>query len=285
MNHCLNVLAKLLWLNTIDYVLKLIKLKLVLTLRESLQDNAALYFDQSKRFRKKGEGAQRALSKLQVRIDKLSAAKERKSAVAPKKRAPRRRGEWYESFRWFTTSDGLLCVGGRDAATNEIVIKKHTESTDLVFHTTAPGSPFFVLKTKGKAVPSDASVEEAAIATVSFSRAWRMGLASFEVFYVKPAQLSKEAPAGEYVSRGAFMVRGKRTTRTVPLQIAVGLRNDGRIMSGPLAAVKAHCTKHVLIKSGKGKATDLAKRIIKQLGSGTVDEVLRTLPGGGSELA
>jgi len=46
--------------------------------------------------------------------------------------------EWYEKFRWFISSDDFLILGGRDATSNEIVIKKHTEKNDLVFH-----RPFF----------------------------------------------------------------------------------------------------------------------------------------------
>ena len=37
-----------------------------------------------------------------------------------------------------------LVLGGRDATTNDILIKKHMEKEDLVFHTTDPGSPFFI---------------------------------------------------------------------------------------------------------------------------------------------
>ena len=30
----------------------------------------------------------------------------------------------YMKFRWFISSDGFLCLGGRDATSNEIIIKK-----------------------------------------------------------------------------------------------------------------------------------------------------------------
>ena len=31
---------------------------------------------------------------------------------------------WYERYRWFTTSDEFLAIGGRDAASNSAVIRK-----------------------------------------------------------------------------------------------------------------------------------------------------------------
>ena len=35
--------------------------------------------------------------------------------------------EWFEKFHWFYTSEGFLCIGGRDSTSNEIIIKKHTD--------------------------------------------------------------------------------------------------------------------------------------------------------------
>ena len=54
--------------------------------------------------------------------------------------------EWYEKFRWFISSEGFLVIGGRDATSNEIVIKKHADKNDLVFHTDIKGSPFHLSK-------------------------------------------------------------------------------------------------------------------------------------------
>ena len=36
-----------------------------------------------------------------------------------------RKKNWYERYRWFMTSDGYLVIGGRDAASNSAVIRKH----------------------------------------------------------------------------------------------------------------------------------------------------------------
>ncbi len=41
----------------------------------------------------------------------------------PKKRV-KKNLKWYEKLRWFVTSDNVLVIGGRDAGTNEAVVKK-----------------------------------------------------------------------------------------------------------------------------------------------------------------
>ncbi|MBW2992911.1 DUF814 domain-containing protein, partial [Candidatus Woesearchaeota archaeon] len=127
--------------------------------------------------------------------------------------------EWYEKFRWFYSSEGFLCIGGRDATTNEIVVKKHTEPNDIIFHTEMAGSPFFIIKTKGKR-PDKQTLEECAQATASYSKAWKLGIASTDTFYVKPDQVTKEAKTGEFIARGAFMIYGKKNFINADLKIA-----------------------------------------------------------------
>ena len=36
-----------------------------------------------------------------------------------------RKKNWYERYRWFYTSDGLLAIGGRDSSSNTAIIRKH----------------------------------------------------------------------------------------------------------------------------------------------------------------
>ncbi len=246
-------------------------------LRKSLQENAAILFEKSKQAKRKAQGAKKAIEKLRARLEELEA----KQVIPKLKFRVVKEREWYEKFRWFFTSEGLLCIGGRDASTNEIVVKRHAEPNDLVFHTFAPGSPFFVLKCQNR--PSETSLEEAAIATASFSKAWKLGIASLEVFWVKPEQLTKQAPPGEYVPKGAFLIRGRKNTKKVQVNLAVGVLPDGKVMCGPPSAVRSRCTKFVLIKPGRTKPSDAAKQIQKILGI-EIDEIIRVLPSGGCEV-
>lgn len=253
-------------------------MKIVLNLRKKLEESAAEHFERAKKARKKIQGAKKAIERFKQELAEL----EKKRAVEGQKEKPAARParakEWYEKFHWFISSEGFLCIGGRDATTNEIIIKKHTEKNDLVFHTEIPGSPFFVVKTENK-TPGRQTLEETAIATASFSRAWKLGLAGAEVYMVLPEQVSKRAPTGEYMPKGAFMIKGRRTYFHAELKLAVGITEDGKVMTGPIPAVKAHCKKYVLLEQGKEKPSDCAKAIAKHLGA-NVDEVLRTLPAG-----
>ena len=44
-----------------------------------------------------------------------------------------RKKSWYERYRWFYTTDGYLAIGGRDAASNSAVVRKHLVKNDKIF--------------------------------------------------------------------------------------------------------------------------------------------------------
>ena len=245
----------------------------------SVGDNASLYYEQAKKARKKVEGARAALASSRLRLEELG--REKEAEVKSKEAAKPVKKEWFEKFRWFVSSEGFLCIGGRDATTNEIVVKKHVEKDDLIFHTEMAGSPFFVVKAEGKN-PGKATLDEAAQAVASYSKAWKLGLASAETFYVSPGQVTKEAKAGEFVARGAFMVYGKKNFVNAELKIAVGII-DGKIIGGPVAAVKKHSKKAMVLIPGKEKSSDIAKKVKKELG-GDIDDIMRFFPSGGLQI-
>ena len=222
---------------------------------------------------KKIEGAKTALAQSRLKLAEL----EKKEIKEIKKKEAPRAKEWYEKFRWFYTSEGLLVIGGRDATTNEIVVKKHTDKDDLVFHTDMIGSPFFVIKNTGSI--GEASIKEAADATVTFSRAWKLEMQSSSVFYCRPDQLTKEAPSGEFVPKGGFITKGKLTYAENKVNLAICLF-EGKVMAGPLSSVKSHCKTFVEIEQGRDKASSVAKYIEKKIG-GSPDEIIRVLPSGG----
>ncbi len=253
--------------------------KINIDITKSIEENASIYFEKAKKAKKKMEGAREALKKSETKLKKI---KKEKPVIEKKKLKTKQKKEWYEKFRWFISSEGFLCIGGRDATSNEIVIKKHTDKNDIVFHTDTAGSPFFVVKTEGKK-PGDATLEEAAQATASYSRAWKLGVTYLDVFYVKPSQVSKKTKAGEYMGKGAFMIYGKKNYLKSELKIAVGVK-DSRIIAGPVNAVKANAEKFTIIEQGREKASALAKKIQKKLGAGEIDDIIRMLPTGGGNI-
>lgn len=250
-----------------------------LGMAKTLFESAAGFYERSKRARQKVEGAQSALNdsrrrlgEVEVAVSKAHALEHVEPAEAAKTLEKRRvkRKEWFEKFRWFVSSDGFLVVGGKDAVTNEVLIKKYTDVRDVVFHADIVGAPFVVIKTKGQ-TPSEQCLHEACEFAAAFSRAWREGFTSVDVYRVKPEQLSKGGPFGESVGHGAFVVRGERNwMRGVPLKVAVGVAVDeetgvARIGGGPVDAVKAKSKASVLIVPGDFSGKELFKHVLRSL--------------------
>ncbi|MFT4311763.1 MAG: NFACT RNA binding domain-containing protein [Candidatus Woesearchaeota archaeon] len=195
----------------------------------------------------------------------------------------KRKREWYEKFRWFYASNGMLVIGGRDATTNEIVIKKHTQTGDLVFHTDMAGSPFFVIKADSQQIDEQVR-QEVATLTIVYSRAWQMKLSSIDVFSVLPEQVSKQAQAGESLSRGSFVIRGKTTYYQVQMDFCIGVDDQFRVHVGTQDSIKKHTTAFVRIVQGDTKTSEIAKQLRTIFGGGDLDEYIRQLPTGGCKI-
>jgi predicted ribosome quality control (RQC) complex YloA/Tae2 family protein len=247
-----------------------------LNLRRSLFENANEYYERGKRAKQKIAGASSALEDSKKQLAgveaKLREAEELRSmkpaeimeAIAKRKVESK---EWYEKFRWFTSSDGFLVVAGKDVVSNEVLIKKYAKEEDIVFHAEITGAPFTVIKTEGKPVPEQ-TLKEAGEYAASFSRAWRENAGSADVYWVKPSQLSKSGPSGESVPHGAFFVVGKRNwTRGVPLHVGVGINVDAEtsFVGGPVDAVKAKTKNYVILVPGDYSGKELLTKILRTL--------------------
>ncbi|MBW2978601.1 DUF814 domain-containing protein [Candidatus Woesearchaeota archaeon] len=249
---------------------------------KTIEENAALYFEKAKKAKRKIQGVKKALLMFEKEKKELISSKEeavkKYEEKEKERRKPKRTKKWYEKFRWFISSEEFLCIGGRDATTNEIIVKKHMLSEDIVFHTEAPGSPFFVIKTSGKKV-GEKTLKETAQATAVFSRAWKMGLGSTKVYWIKPSQVRKELG----LPKGSFMIHGKRNYSEPILEMAIGINSEGIIMGGPISAVKKNCSKFLILVQGKKKKSDIAKQIKSEIG-GEIDDIISSLPAGDFEI-
>jgi len=177
--------------------------------------------------------------------------------------------EWYERYRWFVTSEGLLAIGGRDASSNSAIIRKHLTENDIVFHAEVHGSPFFILKDAKQASETVASLLEVAQATVSFSRAWKDGLFSADAYWVDPSQIKKGAPTGQFVPRGSFVIEGKRSyIKGIEIKLAVGLiwsLSRFVLACGPSNAIKRHSVVYTQLLPGGTEPNSVAKKIKAEL--------------------
>jgi predicted ribosome quality control (RQC) complex YloA/Tae2 family protein len=246
------------------------------SLRRSLFENAAEFYGRGKKAKQKAAGALAALEESRRKLDeaeqrmKAAAAEQLAKPVEVMEELVKRRvegKEWYEKFRWFISSDGFLVVAGKDAVSNEVLIKKHVEKDDVVFHADVTGAPFVVVKAEGK-TPSEQTLREGGDFAAAFSRAWREGLGAVDVYWVKPDQLSKTGLSGEYVAHGAFAVVGKRNwLRGVTLRVAVGVVKNGELhfMGGPVDAVKNKTNFFVTIAPGDMMGKQLLKQVLQAL--------------------
>lgn len=240
--------------------------QIVLDLKKSIDENAAVYFESSKKAKRKFSSIDAAISRLHEKLLKVQ------PKVSSSKEV--RKKEWFEKFKWFVSSEGFLVIGGRDATTNDIIVKKHADSDDVIFHTELPGSPFVIIKSDGK-TPGKVTIEEASIFCASHSRSWSEQRGTAQVYMVKPDQVKKELG----LPRGTFMVYGKRTYFNPVLELAGGVY-EGKIMIGPLSAIKKHCTKIMIISLGSDKKSDVAKKVRKFFPEVSLDEVMQALPPG-----
>jgi len=253
-----------------------------LDFRKSVEENAADYYEGSKSARKKAVGAEAALEEKQEEIRQIgeTPATPEKPVMIKKKRRPRKR--WYERFRWFVSSKRFLIVAGKDAATNENLIKKHTDENDLVFHTDMEGAAFVVIKAKtprgtkfaslgeGQAMPTEVKKEASEIAAAC-SRAWSKGLGNVDVYAVKPNQVSKSPPSGTSLPHGSFMIYGSREWfRDVEAKMSVGVIIDreiskAEVISGPVMAMRMYAKYFVTLQPGDKQANELASEIKNRL--------------------
>ncbi len=259
-----------------------------LDIKLSVNQNSQVYYDKAKKLSSKIKGALSAIEETK----KLS---EKKEAPEVRKKPEKQKQKWYEQFRWFVSSDGFLVIGGRDAQSNEDIVKKYLQKHDIFFHAHVSGSPAVVLKTEGKEVP-EATLLEAAQFTVSYSGIWKSGQVSGDCYWVLPEQVSKTPESGEYVAKGAFVIRGKRNYyKDIALGVALGLDEEKRLIGGPASAVKKRAQFVIEIEPGEFNQNDLSKKIYRLLNDrfedkkliktiASPDRIAMFLPPGGSRV-
>lgn len=274
-------------------ILKITDAKVKINLDAPLPSIASVLFDESK----KQMGAKGSIEKLikkteeqlQKTIEKGEIAKGSISFSNIRKK------NWYERYRWFFTSDGLLAVGGRDGSSNSALIRKYMENDDKIFHAEINGSPFFILKDRSDTLKA-LSLEETAHATVCFSRAWQTSAHGLNSFWVKPDQVKKAAPSGQTMGKGSFMIYGTRNfIKVSSLKLAVGILKDDEnflLVCGPPEAIKKKCVCYAIIEPGGSTISDVAKKIRSEFNKNndafqklfTIDDYVRALPTGGSKM-
>ncbi len=251
-----------------------------------IPENAEMYYEKAKKAKRKIEGALIAIENTEKQLKKMEDKRDiaMDNIMVPQKRV-KKELTWYEKLRWFVTSDNFLVIGGRDANTNEAVVKKYLDNNDIYLHSDIHGASSVVIKTEGNKV-NDNTLKESAIFAASFSSAWSKNYGTQDVYWVNPDQVSKTPESGEFVAKGSFIIRGNRNhIRGLNLKIAVGIVDyEGkRIMAGPVDAVSSHTDNYAIIKPGYTKKEAIAKKILHKINEDNIislDDVVRVLPSG-----
>ncbi|WP_407455028.1 ribosome rescue protein RqcH [Methanobrevibacter sp.] len=260
--------------------------KLIIDPKLTIPENAEIYYEKAKKAKRKTKGALIAIENTKKQLEEIKTKKDMamQHVEVPKKRV-KKNLKWYEKLRWFISSDNVLVIGGRDANSNESIVKKYLEPNDIYLHADIHGASSTAIKLNGAKL-NDNLLKESGEFAASFSSAWSMGFTTQDVFWVHPDQVSKTPEAGEFLAKGSFVIRGHRNyIRGARVKLAVGIVDyEGkRIMAGPIEAVEAHCDNYVVLKPGFTKKEAIAKKVLHKINEDdllTLDDIIRVLPSG-----
>ena len=272
-------------------------------LESNLPRIASILFTKAKEMEHGNNSIEEAKKKLLDQIDKL----QHQTVTIKKKIIAKHQinKDWFERYRWFITSDGLLTIGGRDSSSNSTLIRRHLKENDIVFHAEIHGSPFFIIKDIATHDNIERSLAQAAQATVSFSRAWSDGLFSADAYWIRSHQIKKAAPAGQFLPKGSFIVEGKRNyIKGIELRVAIGiikLNDRYTLICGSVDAIRERTFVYaILLPGGVDDTVDTAKKIKSELLNSAaeldedlkssiktimLDDFIRTIPYGKSKIS
>lgn len=263
------------------------RLELPLDVRRGARENAARFFNDSKDAAGKAKRTAGQLEESRRALEKL-AREGLLGERAPKEQKQRRREKWFEKYRWFISTDRNVVIGGRDASTNDRVVKRHLGEQDIYAHADFHGAPSVVVKRgAGQGEIPEPTLREACLFALATSKAWAAGLASGSAYWVRPDQVSKTPESGEYLPRGGFIVRGRKNVyNDLEIRLAIGyieLEGERVLMCGPESAVRAGSAKWILVEPGEDEPREVARRAASELGCDP-EELMRLLPSGKSQL-
>jgi len=229
--------------------------------------------------------ARAVVEELKRRLDELA----RRRVLLEALRVRPRRVSWFSRFLWVETSGGFLAIGGRDASQNEVIVRRYLGPRDIFMHADIHGAAVFVILTQGREV-GERDLHEVATLAASYSKAWKAGLSSVDVFWVYGEQVKLAAPPGQYLPRGSFMVYGQRNyIKSVRLRLGIGVAYYGDsydIVIGPPELVASRAAAWVEVVPGGLSVDGVSKEIRRYLVERcpdvrglTVNDIAKLIPG------
>ncbi|MDP4039434.1 MAG: NFACT RNA binding domain-containing protein [Candidatus Pacearchaeota archaeon] len=184
----------------------------------------------------------------------------------------------YKKYKWFFTSGKKLVVGGKSAEQNDGLLNelKNDNKNYYVMHTRAPGSPFSVIVSDmKKIIKSD--LDECAIFTGCFSRAWKEGKKKVEVDIFSLNQIKKD----KSMKTGTWKVSGEVKRVVVDLRLAL-TKQENILRAVPEKTVNKEEVLAVICP-GKIDKKNMVVKIAVEINDGEIskNEILAALPAGG----
>jgi predicted ribosome quality control (RQC) complex YloA/Tae2 family protein len=200
------------------------RLAIDIDLNLSAWANASQYYDQKKTAAEKKEKTLQASTKaLKSAAQKIAADLKKDLNQEKDVLRPVRKQFWFEKFLYFISSDGYLVIGGKDAQQNELLYRRYLKKGDVYVHADMKGAPSVIIKnnpsTPDAPIPPS-TLSQAGNLAVCGSDAWESKTV-IGAYWVKADQVSKTAPTGEYITTGAFMIRGTKNFLP-PAQLLMG---------------------------------------------------------------
>ncbi len=253
------------------------------TPREAAQE----LYTEVKRLQSKLAGARAALAETEAKAGTPPPAASRSARRAAAEEELRRKPHWFERFRWFLSSEGAVVIAGRDASSNDLIVRRNMKDGDLYVHADLHGAASVIVKHPAPGEPpvTDATLREAGQWAVVYSKAWRAGLASASAFWVTHEQVSKAATSGEFVARGAWAIHGtKHVMRDLPTELGLGtIDYKGATLwtAAPPSAIRTRGTVRAVLVPGPERERDaLEVELAGELGL-TRTRLQSLLPAGG----
>jgi len=207
----------------------------------SAHANVEAYFEMKKRLADKArrtiESNDKALAAAEknvlVKLKKIQEAKLEQAAGG--KSRTERKPYWFEKFHWFISSENYLVVSGRDAQQNEQLVRRHLRKGDAYVHAELHGASSTIVKNNDPSAPIPfMTLSEAGQACVARSSAWDAKVTA-AAYWVRPDQVSKTAPSGEYLTTGSMMIRGRKNYLPTS-QLVMGIGWLFKLEEGSIAA-------------------------------------------------
>lgn len=234
------------------------------------------FFKAAKKAERKIIPAEEAIEDTKVKLEETEELREQAMIITKAQVVKKRQKRWYESYHWSRTVNGYLVIAGRSAQENERLVRNRLAADDLFFHADVQGAPYTILKLDDNDLdregqePTEQDMEDAARIAGIYSRAWKAGLGSVDVYSVGADQVGFSAPSGEYLPKGGVMVTGRRQYYTVATKLFVGVYFDETyaylFASGNEDVVKDRVLVHTTFTGpshGSEKKGELAKKMLK----------------------